>query len=230
MKYNIAIGYDRESRMPAYTMAESIMQNSSVPVHFTFLHRDMLKEYTRPRSEHDSTDFSNSRFLVPYLFDYEGWTLFTDNDMIVTADIKELFDYADDKYAVMCVKHNQIVENDKKFLNHIQYKYQYKNWSSVMLFNNRRCRELTLDYVNTASGLDMHQFKWLEDESLIGELPLEWNYLVENKNQTSNRPKLLHYTNGGPYYEETRNCEYSEDWLKIYHQINDIHCISNTKH
>lgn len=222
MKYNVVIGYDRQNRMPAYTMAESIMQNSSVPINFMFLHRDMLKMYTRERSDLDSTDFSNSRFLVPYLFNYEGWTLFTDNDMIVKSDIKELFDYVDDRYTVMCVKHNQIIENEKKFLNHNQHKYKYKNWSSVMLFNNSKCKGLTLDYVNTVSGLDLHQFKWIDDHSTIGELPLEWNYLVENRNQAIEKPKLIHYTNGGPYFKEYVNCEYSEEWKNIYEQINDV--------
>lgn len=220
--HNVVIGYDRNNRMPAYTMAESIMQNSSVPVSITFLHRDMLKMFTRQRSIHDSTDFSNSRFLVPYLFDYQGWTLFTDNDMIVTADIKELFDMADDRYAVMCVKHNQICESDTKFLGAEQTAYAYKNWSSVMLFNNAKCKSLTLDYVNSAPGLDMHQFKWLESIDLVGELPLEWNYLVANKNQTNAIPKLIHYTCGGPYFKETKDCEYSDKWHSIYLNINDV--------
>ena len=220
--YNIAIGYDRNNRMPAYTMAESVMQHSSVPVNFIFLHRDSLKEFTREKSIHDSTDFSNSRFLVPYLYGYQGWTLFTDNDMIVQGDIKELFDLADDKYAVMCVKHNQVCESDTKFLGAEQTPYTYKNWSSVMLFNNAKCRALTLNYVNTAPGLDLHQFKWLESDDLIGELPLEWNYLVENKNQTDKPPKLIHYTCGGPYFKETVNCEYSDIWHKTYECINDV--------
>lgn len=222
MRYNIAIGYDRNNRMPAYTMAESIMQNSSVPVNIMFLHRNMLKEFTREKSIHDSTDFSNSRFLVPHLYDYQGWTLFTDNDMIVTGDIKELFDLIDDRYAVMCVKHNQICDSDTKFLGAEQTPYTYKNWSSVMLFNNAKCKALTPDYVNTAKGMDMHQFKWLDSTDLIGELPLEWNYLVSNKNQTDKNPKLIHYTCGGPYFKETIDCEYSENWHNIYKTINDV--------
>lgn len=222
MIYDIVIGYDRNNRMPAYTMAESVMQHSSVPVRFTFLHRDMLRMYTRPRGEYDSTDFSNSRFLVPYLFNYAGWTLFTDNDMIVRADISEIFAQKNDKYAVMCVKHNQVVESERKFLNNHQYKYQYKNWSSVMLFNNSLCRNLTLEYVNSAPGLDLHQFRWLEDPSMIGELPLEWNYLVDNQNQTDREPKLIHYTNGGPYFEDYVECGYAEEWHRVYNQINDV--------
>lgn len=222
MKYHVVIGYDRNNRIPAYTMAESIMQNSSVPINFTFLHRDMLKMFTRDKSIHDSTEFSNSRFLTPYLSNYEGWSLFVDNDMIVKGDIKELFDMIDEKYTVMCVKHNQVVKNKTKFLGSEQYQYNMKNWSSVMLFNNKKCKNLTLNYVNTAPGLDMHQFKWLKDiNNDIGELPFEWNYLVENNNQTEKTPKLIHYTDGGPYFVDYSDVEYSEEYNTIYDQIND---------
>lgn len=222
MKYNVAIGYDRQNRMPAYTLAESIMQTSSVPINFMFLHRDMLKMYTREKTKTESTEFSNSRFLVPYLYDYIDWTLFLDNDIIVLADIKELFNMIDERYTVMCVKHNQVVESDVKFLSNSQHKYKYKNWSSVMLFNNKKCQNLTLEYVNSAPGLDLHQFEWIEDHEHIGELPLEWNYLVENKNQSRKPPKLVHYTNGGPFYKEYVGCEYADKWDRIYQEMNDV--------
>ena len=91
-----------------------------------------------------------------------------------------------------------------------------------MLFNNAKCKTLTLDYVNTAPGMDLHQFNWLSDKKLIGELPLEWNYLVDNENQTENTPKLIHYTNGGPFFEEHKTCKYSENWISTYTRINDV--------
>lgn len=218
---NITIGYDRNNRIPAYVLAESIMQHSSIPVNFTFLHRDMLGNLSRPVQKHDSTEFSNNRFLTPYLNNYEGWSLFLDNDMLVQSDIKELFEYADERYAVMCVKHNQVCKSNTKFLGKKQYHYKFKNWTSVMLFNNKKCNVLTPEYVKTTNGLDLHQFKWL-DHSLIGELPLEWNYLVDNLNQTTNTPKLIHYTEGGPYFKETKNCEYADKWLSVYDTINDV--------
>jgi len=218
----VVIGYDRTNRIPAYTAAESIMQHASQPVNFTFLHRNMLKEFTRPRGIFDSTEFSNSRFLTPYLHNYEGWSLFIDNDVVVQADIIELFKLADNRYSIMCVKHNYEPKTDKKFLNQQQTKYQYKNWSSVMLFNNGKCKKLTLDYINKTSGLNLHQFRWLQSQDEIGSLPLEWNYLVDNDNQTTNTPKLIHYTEGGPYFTDTRNCEYADKWFNVYHTINDI--------
>ena len=41
-----------------------------------------------------------------------------------------------------------------------------------MLMNCKKCNELT-DYVNSATGLQLHQFKWLESDELIGDLLLE---------------------------------------------------------
>ena len=34
-----------------------------------------------------------------------------------------------------------------------------------MLFNCAKCKNLTVEYVNKATGLDLHQFKWLNDDS-----------------------------------------------------------------
>lgn len=218
MKYNVVIGYDRNVRIPAYVVAESIMEYASVPISFTFLHRNMLGNLARPLGEHDSTEFSNTRFLTPYLNNYEGWSLFLDNDIVVQHDIKTLFDYADEKYAVLCVKHDYSPKSNKKFLNKTQHSYKYKNWSSVMLFNNKLCSQLTLDYVQNAPGLDMHQFKWLESKDLIGTLPYEWNYLV-GSDLVMDNPKIIHYTEGGPFYEKTKNCQYSDEWFNFYRKM-----------
>ena len=227
MQYNIVIGYDNGIPIISHTAHQSILECSSVPVNVLYLNRKHLPMYTRPRTLFESTEFSMTRFLTPYLFDYKGWTLFLDNDVIVNSDIKELFDYRSDKYAVMCVKHNQRVTSTTKFLNEIQTPYACKNWSSVMLFNNEKCKALSPDYVNTAEGFELHQFKWLESLDLVGDLPVEWNYLVDNLNETvdgnmfSNRnvPKLFHYTNGGPYYKQYENCGWKNKWIEIYHKL-----------
>lgn len=217
--FNVVIGYDRQVRIPAYVVAESIMEHCTQPVNFTFLHRNNLSFFTRSRSSLDSTEFSISRFLTPYLHNYTGWSLFVDNDVLVKADISELFNLADEKYAVMCVKHNYKPTSATKFKNSVQTTYNYKNWSSVMLFNNRLCTALTIDYVNSAHGLDLHQFKWL-DQNLIGNLPEQWNYLVGSS--IVDEPKLLHYTEGGPFYLESQDCRNSADWFKVYEKMTKI--------
>ena len=219
MSLNVYIGYDRNNRMPALIAAESIMQHSSKPVSFTFINLDCIPEFTRKRSDLDSTEFSISRFLVPYLSGYTGWSLFIDNDVIVQSDISELFDIADDKYAVMCVKHNHKPSNRLKFLGMKQSQYSKKNWSSVMLMNNAKCKALTLEHVNTASGLDLHQFKWIKD-SKVGALPKEWNAL--SGIDPLEDAKIIHYTNGGAYFQESRYCDGWEKWLDVYNRANDV--------
>ena len=109
----------------------------------------------------------------------------------------------------MC-KHDYMPNPRNKFLNQVQTIYPRKNWSSVMLFNNEQCRALSPDYVNSAAGLDLHRFAWTKDE-LIGELPLEWNWLVEEYNHNP-QARVVHYTRGGPWFEEFRNCDYADEW------------------
>ena len=96
-------------------------------------------------------------------------------------------------------------------LNQVQTKYPRKNWSSLMLFNNERCRALTLDYVNSAPGLELHRFTWVDDR-LIGSLPLEWNWLVGEYDQRSDA-KIVHFTIGGPWFDKYRDSHYAAEWF-----------------
>ena len=142
-----------------------------------------------------------------------------DNDVILLDDIAKLWALRDDKYSVMCVKHEHTPSEKKKFMGAVQTSYEKKNWSSVILFNNAKCKALTLDYVNNASGLELHQFKWLGDDNLIGGLPLEWNYLAdytEEHERVVKEPKLVHYTIGGPFYPDFKDTEYSTEWFAEY--------------
>jgi hypothetical protein len=65
--------------------------------------------------------------------------------------------------------------------------------------------------VNTASGLELHQFKWLASDDLIGALPERWNHLV-GYDAPSADAALVHYTLGGPYFPEYAQCEYADAW------------------
>jgi hypothetical protein len=172
----------------------------------------MASFYRRERSAIESTDFSFTRFLVPYLSGYQGWSVFMDCDMLMTADISELLQLCDDKYAVMCVKHDYEARDDVKFLGAVQTKYEKKNWSSVMLFNNAKCTALTPDVVARETGLFLHQFKWLSGDDQIGAIPTTWNYLVGEMTMPGT-PKLIHYTLGGPYFDAYRDCEHADKWF-----------------
>ena len=208
----VFIGYDPREAVAYSVLAHSIHARASVPVAIVpLMLRELTGMLTRERHPLQSTDFSFSRFLTPALSDFTGWSVFMDCDMLVLDDIAALFALRDDRYAVMVVKHDHVPREEKKFLDQPQTPYQKKNWSSVMLFNNAKCRALTPDYVNTASGLELHQFKWLPGDDLIGEIPSRWNHLV-GYYPPRRDVSLVHYTLGGPYFEEYRECEYAQEW------------------
>jgi len=215
---SVFIGFDPREEVAFHVLQRSIHKRSSLPVSITPLKLNQLP-LTRPRDPLQSTDFAFSRFLVPYLSGFKGWSVFMDCDMLVLDDIAKLYALRDEKYAVMVVKHSHVPREDRKFLDQPQSSYACKNWSSVMLFNNRMCPVLTPDYVNTASGLTLHQFRWVGTENLIGELPKRWNHLV-GYDQPREDVSLVHYTLGGPYFDEYENCDRSFDWrLERHHML-----------
>ncbi len=211
---NVFIGYDSKEKVAYNVLSHSIIQNSTKPVAITPIALNNLKDdFVRERNNISSTEFSFSRFMIPHLMNYQGWALFMDCDMLMFEDVAELWRMRDDSKAIQVCKHDYIPKEKTKFLGQTQTVYPKKNWSSFMLMNCKKCSTLTPDYVNRASGLELHQFKWLESEELIGELPLEWNWLVgeyEHKEDVKN----VHYTEGGPWFTDYRECDYSKDWFK----------------
>ena len=218
--FRIYIGYDPRESVAFHTLSHSILRRSSVPVSIAPLVQGQLNHlYRRTRGPTESTEFSLTRFLVPALSEYRGWSLFMDCDMLCRADIAGLaaqIERQPDKAVLVC-KHDYVPKTERKFLDQVQTKYSRKNWSSLMLFNNERCRALSVDYVNSASGLELHRFGWVDDRA-IGELPLEWNWLV---GEYAHNPaaKIAHFTIGGPYFDAYRDCDYAGEWFAEFESL-----------
>lgn len=210
---DVFVGYDSQEVVAYHALCQSLIDTSSRPVRITPINLAALKGvFERPMLPQQSTEFSFSRFLTPYLSDYAGWSLFMDCDMLVRADVAELFALADERFSVMVCQHDYSPRDEVKFLNHVQTRYAKKNWSSVMLLNNARCRTLTPAYVESASGLELHQFRWLAGDHEIGSLPLEWNWLVGEYDFNA-EARIAHFTRGGPYFPEYADCDYADEWL-----------------
>ena len=212
----VFVGYDPREDIAYQVCKHSIVsKQKEADVHP--LKQTKLREagwYTRPVDKLASTEFTFTRFLIPELTNFQGWAVFMDCDMILTTDIKELFDQADDKYAVMCVQHDYKVKEEFKMDGQKQTIYPRKNWSSVVLWNcgHPSNAKLTQDMVNSTelNGAYFHRFSWLKDEE-IGELDYTWNYLVGVYDDIET-PKLIHYTEGGPWFENYRNCKFNQLW------------------
>ena len=210
----IFIGYDFRERAATNVLIDSLYQHSTYPLSITPLVTSQLVKqgyHNRERDEKQSTDFSFTRFLVPFLMNFEGWAIFMDCDMLCFSDIGELWEQRNDKYSLLCVKHNHKPQEGKKFQGEIQSSYPKKNWSSLMLFNCKKCKSLTIDYVNKSSGLDLHRFNWLESNNQIGSIKGDgWNRLLLEDSVTKDfhkdgKSKLVHWTLGGPWFKDQRN-------------------------
>jgi lipopolysaccharide biosynthesis glycosyltransferase len=211
----IFIGYDEREDLAYRICFYSIRSYSAYKYVPERLRTVDITGYNRPVVQEQSTDFTYSRFLVPHLSDFKGFSIFVDCDFLFLSDVQELFELAksDREKAVWVCKHPQYIPNSVlKMDGKTQYTYPRKNWSSLMVFNNEhpRCAELTLDTINDPDkGKYLHRFDWVTDDA-IGSIPLNWNclddyYLLDN-------PKAIHYTDGGPWFPEYQETTYSDIW------------------
>lgn len=244
---NIFIGYDPREHVAAEVCRYSIMRHASGPVSITYLSKPQLEaarlywRETLMRGDQQvdkvdkkpfSTDFSFSRFLVPFLCDYQGIGLFMDCDMLVTTDIYKLVHEAmKDKQEngstpLWCVQHLHEPTANVKMDGVKQTQYPRKNWSSVMLFNNSHMftKNVTPLEVSNSPGAFLHQFKWVPDNVRIGELGLHWNFLADYNDEKEldgwdGLPGIIHYTEGGPWFNDYFNCQYAEEWLAVHEEM-----------
>jgi len=216
----VFIGFDRNENVAYHVLSQSILEHTSLPVSITPLYLPALN-FDRERDARQSTEFSFTRFLVPYLCNLEGTAIFMDCDMLVRRDLKDLLLLQDPKCAVQVVQHDYEPNPENKFFGQPQSVYPKKNWSSVMLFNCEHvdCAKLSKLTVKVAAGAFLHQFKWTDK---IGELPPEWNYLVGESVPYQEDPAIVHFTRGGPYIKGFEHSQFAEEWHDMYRKT--IYC------
>ena len=214
----IITGFDQREAVAFHTFYQSIISNSSTPVQITPLAINTLREYRETHSDGSNT-FTYSRFLTPYLCNYEGWAIFADGDMVCQADITELWNLRDDSKAVQVVQHDYETKQTIKYFDQPNADYPRKNWSSVILWNCAHPAHslLTPAFVAVSTGAFLHRFSWLHDEQ-IGSLPKEWNWLAIEYEDNS-KAKLVHYTLGTPCFKKYAQTAMSETWWSNYRSL-----------
>lgn len=218
MDRRIYVGWDSREDI-AYQVCKHSIQKHSKEIDVQPLKLYELREknlVTRPPDAKASTEFTFTRFLVPHLNGYKGWALFVDCDFLFVDDANKLFDLADENYAVMVVKHDyEVKDGAAKMDGQVQHAYPRKNWSSCILFNCGHPSNMRLSpsFINDDEMSYLHQFKWLRDED-IGTLPHHWNWLVGHYIEPEDgHPKAIHYTLGGPWFDNYKDVQYADLWL-----------------
>ena len=201
-KPNVYIGYDSNHKglEDLCEFAITRILKSSAPEVKILDHRK-IDEYTRPY-QNQSTEFTYSRFLVPYLENYEGYSIFIDDDILLNhSDIYSFLVHLDPCDAVAVLQYPSFEASDFKFAGEKNVSYDRKLWSSLMVFNNSHpdCKKLTPEYVNTASGQDLHRFAWTDK---ISKIPTKYILTDGYDSYIDKRHNLgVHYTRGGPWIE-----------------------------
>ncbi len=205
--HRIFVGYDPSQQIAYDVLKYSLEKHASEPIDVQAIDADQLTDFARPVDPLASTPFTYTRFLVPWLCDYQGIALFMDSDMLALGDVTELFHLPMDGLALRVRQHEYNPTETVKMGGKTQTQYPRKNWSSLMLMNNPELSAWTKEAVETQSGAWLHRFEAIPDEK-IGDVSEEWNVLDHMDGPT----KLLHYTSGGPWLEGCEDADHADLW------------------
>lgn len=215
------MGYDPREPIAFHACVSSIVRLASEPVSIVPLALQNFEKFYKERHEDGSNQFIYSRFLVPFLCGFSGHAIYIDGDMILRADIVELWKLRSHWHAAQVIKHDYRTKKPIKYLGAKNEDYPRKNWSSVILWNcgHYANRPLLPDHVEHATGAHLHRFEWIKDERL-GELPIEWNWLAIEY-EYNPKAKLIHYTLGTPCFPEFKDTEMSAYWHNEHRTLNE---------
>ena len=211
----IFIGYE-EAHPEMYEVCKASIERFSCLHHIQPVRKSQIDEYKRPY-QGEATDFAFSRFLVPYLANYQEWALFCDGDFMWRCDPAELEQYKNDEHDVFVVKHPELItKTNIKMDGKVNRPYPYKYWSSLMYIN---CDEMEIGptYVNSAPAGDLHGFKWTNS---VGSLPATYNNMVGYYD--IHEPKAVHFTDGGPWLKGYEDQPYAEEWRTILNETRSV--------
>jgi lipopolysaccharide biosynthesis glycosyltransferase len=213
----LVVGFDQKEAIAYHVFCQSVLDKSTQPVSFIPLAKNTLNKYYETHKD-GSNEFIYSRFLTPYLLGYSGWAIYADGDMVCLEDISKLWNVRVEhkEKAVLVVQHDYKTKAAIKYLGNKNENYPRKNWSSLVLWNceHPKNKILTPEFIQKSTGSFLHRFSWLE-ESEIGELKKEWNWLALEY-PDNREAKLIHYTLGTPCFKDYSEGAMSVIWFEAF--------------
>lgn len=211
----IFIGHDSRQEKNTDVCVRSLKQFGYDP---EIIDLQSMRRMGYRREEDGSTEFAYTRFLVPYLSKYEGYSLFCDSDFVWRDDPELMAPWVEGD-AVYCVNHPRMeVKSPTKFRGNKNEWYPRKWWSSLMLFNCWHpdvVNNLTLENVNSQPPSWLHRMEWTDS---VGSLPKEFNHLVRYY-PYNEKAVGVHFTEGTPLYHEYQQDDYAEEYLEHFRKL-----------
>lgn len=194
----VFVGYDSRQPIAYHILCASIHKYAKKPVAIIPLLKSQLPELKKK----GLTDFTYTRYLVPMLSGYEGYSVFMDSDMILRADINSVLEDINPTASVSLVP----------FMGNFQFERP-----SFMVFNNEKCKNLTVEWLDDDNNAPQNIESWADK---IHYLSRDWNYLVGYESEPRDTVKVVHFTQGVPGYKECRKSFYSDEWFELQKEIN----------
>lgn len=219
-------GFDPREEAGYHAFCSSVIEHASEPVTICPLHLPMFRKFYRKGQAEGSNAFTFTRFLIPYLENFEGQAIFMDgSDMVLKEDIAKLWHMRDVFKAVQVVKHDYQTRHPRKFIGTAMesqnMNYPRKNWTSVMLINcaHYSWRQVTPETVEKMPGVELHRLSFIQDR-FIGEIPKEWNWLADEYGEGD--ANLIHWTAGIPGFEHYKDAPMAGDWFNAHARANHV--------
>ena len=213
----VYVGFDPREEAGTHVFTSSLIHHATRPVSVIPLHLNLFQAFYGAGQRDGSNAFIYTRFLIPFLQGFKGWAVFVDGaDMMMRADISELWALRDFYSAVQVVKHDYKTKHPRKYVGTgMEAKnedYPRKQWSSVMLINcsHFAWRQMTPEKIASMSGSELHQFSFIPQDR-IGELPKEWNWLCQEDGENKDA-KIVHWTAGVPAFPNYANDPHAEEF------------------
>ena len=227
MPVPVYVGFDPREEAGTHVFTSSMIHRASRPVSIIPLHLDLFAAFYGAGQRDGTNAFIYTRFLIPFLQDFRGWALFADGaDMMMRADISELWALRDPYKAAQVVKHDYRTRHPRKYvgtaMEAANADYPRKNWSSLMLINcgHFAWRQMTPERIQEMTGPELHRFSWIPEDR-VGELPVEWNWLADEYGENP-AAKLVHWTAGTPAFPAYADAPHAAEFRAQLALVNHV--------
>lgn len=150
------------------------------------------------------------RFLIPYLCRYTGHALYIDVNLVLLDSFEISLEYFNSKKHAYCLP--PAIHDLDSNLYSLGEPRQEMYQASLMFFNNKKCKHLTLEFLKIASFHELYTFDWLLEKEL--------GFFPQNIG-------VHYFINGSPWFYVLGRIKYSELWYARMHKAQSPYSVEH---